>query len=302
MDRVVIKKKIQKEVEEYLIKAFQTIDNSYEKGNINPNYFADIIYLSSIAIKLEIDKEKWEEIGFNLCYELKRCIEIYKIHRGNTAMISGFGYICFAVKCYAEATGRLDKFSQSLHALLVDEAAQKPVFNRYTWRDTKSGDFDCISGAAGLLLYLLSCEDKINHSIYADTINKVSDYLINLTGKHIYLDQEVYNFHIPSTMLYLDEEKRKFPNGNFNFGMAHGMIGPLVALSSAYYRGHNRPHLLASIKKLFEFYKDFSVEIEENIYWPGQLPYEDLKKILLVMNPFIMHLVGVTVMWAFYPV
>ncbi len=278
MDSIKVSENLEYEMHKYMQKIFRETEKIYMKGELNPINFADIIYLASIAIKMGQNKEKWEEIGFKLCYEIKQCVEIYKIHQGNTAILAGFGYICFAVKNYADVSGHLKKFSESLHKLLVEETKKKMDFKKDNWESTKSDDFDCISGASGLLLYLTTFDDILDGDLYKDVIVALSDYLINLTKTHTYLDNETYNFHIPCEMQYLEEEKKKFPNGNFNFGMAHGMVGPLVALSRVYRKGYNSAELLNAIEVLFEFYRTFSVEVGENTYWPGQLSYEDFKK------------------------
>ena len=67
----------------------------------------------------------------------------------------------------------------------------------------------------------------------------------------------------------MDIEKKEFPNGNFNFGMSHGMVAPLTALSKAYARGYNDIEVKDAIVRLKKFYDDFRIEENGVWYWPS---------------------------------
>ena len=74
---------------------------------------------------------------------------------------------------------------------------------------------------------------------------------------------------------FREDEKISFPNGNLNFGVAHGMVGPLVSLCKAYNVGYRVKGIEDAIKKLFDIYDIFKRYDNGIPIWPTQLKYED---------------------------
>ena len=269
-----ISSKVENKIEIYMGKVFAHAESVYKKTNLSPVNFADYIFLSAIAIKINHNKKLWDEIGFNLSYEIKRMIEIHGIHKGNISMFTGFGYMCVAISCYSCSSGRLKDFSKSLNSLMIKELRDKSMNLKYNFKYNKFDNYDCISGISGALYYLLDCNCEKN-DLYEESIKAAVDYLIELTKKRRYKNSYVHNFHIPCEMQYLESEKNRFPNGNFNLGMAHGIIGPLIALSKAHKLGYKSVGLKKAIDSLYRIYEDFAVFENGIIYWPGQISYEE---------------------------
>lgn len=281
---------VKENVEKYIDKVFKSIEQLYDEKMINPLYFLDVIYLSSIVLflyneenktkrsGLHVNAEKWDEIGYKLCYEMKRYIENDHPHKDRIGMISGFGYCCFAVEQYSEASGRLKNFSASLHKLFLEETFERSSLYKLKYDRTNSNDFDSISGVSGWLYYLLDydkCDDK---QLYEKSMNAMIDYLIGLTNTHDYKGKKAYNFHIPREELFLDTEKERNPNGIYNFGMSHGIIAPMLALSKAYTKGFRSGDVKQSVDIIYKLYKDFESNTEDSVYWPAQLSYDDYLK------------------------
>lgn len=63
-------------VEEYIDKVLKSVEQSYEENTIDPLYYSDIIYLSSVAISLGKDIKKWDEIGISFVTKLKNVLKI----------------------------------------------------------------------------------------------------------------------------------------------------------------------------------------------------------------------------------
>ena len=261
-------------IDKYMKKVFVHAESIYKKADLKPENYADFIFLSAIAIKINYKRNLWDEIGFNLSYKIKKLIEIHGIHKDNISMFGGFGYMCFAISCYSHHSGRLKSFSNSINSLLAKEVGDKSIKLKYSFDSTKFDNYDCISGISGALYYLLECDLKKDEACN-DSIKAAVDYLIALTKKHRYKNSFVHNFHIPCEMQYLESEKKSFPNGNFNFGMAHGIMGPLVALSKAYKFGYKLNELKDAIDTYFEMYEEFVVLENDIAYWPGQISYEE---------------------------
>ena len=268
-------------VEEYIDKVLKSVEQSYEENTIDPLYYSDIIYLSSVAISLGKDIKKWDEIGYKFCYKIKKCIENYKLHKGSIGMHLGFGYICFAVDQYSNVSRRLEKFSVTLHKMFLEEAIERSEAYKLKYSRTNSNDYDSVSGVSGWLYYLLDYDKNDNKQLYEKSIYSMIDYLIKLTNSHDYKGREVYNFHIPREELFLDTEKELNPNGIYNFGMSHGIIAPMLALSKAYAKGFKSNEIKKTVNIIYKLYKDFEINTEDSVYWPAQLSYDDYPKKIL---------------------
>lgn len=169
-----------------------------------------------------------------------------------------------------QKTGNLNKFSNSLNKLLLDFMVNKAeIFKEDT--HTTMSKYDVISGLSGSLYYLLDFswnEDEI------EKIEKVISYLVDLTKYYDYKGHSVIRYHITRENQFRDDEKENFPDGNFNFGISHGMMGPLVALSKAFNHGYKVVGLQEAIIELTKIYEKFKFYKDSIPLWPSQLPFE----------------------------
>ncbi|MBU5438429.1 hypothetical protein KQI42_10440 [Tissierella sp. MSJ-40] len=258
-------------LEKFLGDIYSYIETEYDKGILNPIYYRDIILLISEGFPCLKNKEKWEKIGYDICKAIKQDLENYGVVENDIGMISGFGYTCFVVSKYSRRTGNLKRFSNSLNKLLFDFVTNKAeVFKKDP--ETFMSKYDVISGLSGSLYYLLDL------SWSEDELKKLEDvisYLVDLTKYYNYKGNSVMNFHITRENQFRDDEKEEFPNGNFNFGISHGMIGPLIALSKAFSLGYKVDGLKESIVELFGLYEKFKVYKDNIALWPSQLSLEE---------------------------
>ncbi|MBV9689166.1 MAG: lanthionine synthetase C family protein [Ktedonobacteraceae bacterium] len=143
------------------------------------------------------------------------------------------------------------------------------------WRreDTKGVaeyDYDVISGAAGILGYLVTI-DQPDDSVRTAT-QTLLEYLIWLVGsdhederKRWFLPPELY-----PTELYLDN----YPDGYFNCGLAHGIPGPLAALAVAWHAGYRLPRQREAMHSLSHWMVEHQLCDEWGINWPSGVPLQ----------------------------
>lgn len=258
--------------EKFIENIYSYIENEYDKEILNPIYYRDIILLISEGFFFIKNKEKFEQIGYDLCKSIKQELEMYGVIENDIGMISGFGYKCFVVSKYSKRTGNLKRFSNSLNKLLLDFMENK--IKTFVEKDiaTTMSKYDVISGLSGSLYYLLDFswnEEEVKK------LNKVVSYLVNLTKYSNYKGNSVMKFHITRENQFRDDEKERFTNGNFNFGISHGMMGPLIVLSKAFNLGYKVDGLKESIEELTLLYDKFKVYKENIALWPSQLSLEE---------------------------
>ena len=257
-------------IEKFLENIYSYIEFQYDKEILNPIYYRDILLLIGETFPLLKNKEKWEKIGYDMCKAIKQDLEKYSVVENDIGMIESFGYTCFVVSQYSKKTGNLKRFSNSLNKLLLDFMVNKSETFKEDSQTTMS-KYDVISGLSGSLYYLL--DFPWNEEEMKELENVIS-YLVSLTKYYDHKGNSVIKFHITRENQFRDDEKERFIDGNLNFGISHGMMGPLIALSKAFSLGYKVDGLKESILELTELYYRFKVYKDNIALWPSQLPFE----------------------------
>ncbi|MBU5483725.1 lanthionine synthetase C family protein [Clostridium sp. MSJ-11] len=250
------------------------VEEQYELKIINPVHYCDLLIMISEAYPLLERKEKWEQIGYDLCKGLKQNIETYGISEKHMGMIGGLGYMCFCVNLFSEKTGNLLKFSHTLNKLLFQESVKLTERLRRK-KDVNMNDYDMIAGVSGFIYFLLDFKWNLEEE---SQLKKLIEYLVELTKYHQYMGCSVINFHLTKENLSREDEKLEFPNGNINFGLSHGMLGPLLALTKAHSKGMEVEGIESAINELFGIYDQFKIYHNDIAAWPTQLSFESYIK------------------------
>ncbi|UDN58935.1 MULTISPECIES: lanthionine synthetase LanC family protein [unclassified Clostridioides] len=264
---------------------FDEIKKQFINKSLNLNYAESI--LLSIADGFFLfnsnEKEIFDEIGYFLCKYIKEDLEKYGIYK-SLGMLSGFGYTCFCVNSYSNITGNLKKFSNTLNNILLNEVYEN--VKKYYHQDLCVDKYDLISGISGNLYYLLDCNFILDCDI--KKIKYIVRYLVYLS---LY-DNEFINYFISKfdSLTNLEKENSKFKNGSLNFGLSHGIIAPLVAISKAYSLGFIVSEIEDSIKTIYSLYNNEHFKIKKNglEFWPSQISMDEyLNK--TVVKYFVMN-------------
>jgi len=126
-----------------------------------------------------------------------------------------------------------------------------------------SSDFDIVSGAAGILAYLVSIEQA--DPTIQRAIAHLLAYLLWLGEPGQPPGQE--RWYIPPALLPGELHRQLAPRGNFNCGLSHGIPGPLAALSLTWLAGYRSPGLRETIAYLADWVAEHRIEREWGIDW-----------------------------------
>ncbi len=146
------------------------------------------------------------------------------------------------------------------------------VLAQYVSYEKKQGvptsEYDIINGASGIIAYLMTIDHPEKHELA--TINILLKYLIWLAG----FDQELqhHRWYTPVHMLVTDAQRKNYPYGWLNCGLAHGIPGPLAALSSAWLKGYQLPGQREAITYLSQWIIEHQIPDHWGINWPEALP------------------------------
>lgn len=263
-----------KQAETFINDYFFYLQEQWEKGLVSFRYYTDTLITVADSYPFLSPAEKWEEMGYYLCGGIKEELETQGVYRNVLGMLGGLGKQAFAVSLYSKQTGNLNSFSNTLNKLLLDKATEKAESLSQS-ENTFATDYDAIGGIAGILNYLLDFEWNKEAK---EKLEKMARYLVSLTHCHNYQGNEIMNFHIPKDNLFLDVEKEKYPNGNYNFGLSHGMVGPLIALCKAMSKGIKTEDMQSAIDNIFNIYETFYDIHQGVIFWPTYLSLENYLK------------------------
>lgn len=190
----------------------------------------------------------------------------------NDGMYGGLGVLTFSAHEIMGRTGELKETSELLDRFLLDQACQKA--DLFQQRKLSFGSYDILGGIAGVVYYLLDCEEILNQPEEKLKLRDLIRFLIYLSGDYSYWGKQILRYHIRRRQQFLAIERKTMKQGHINFGMAHGVAGPLVALAKAKRQGIQEMYLEEAIWKLFGLYEELCVENNGIVRYPRRLPID----------------------------
>lgn len=245
-------------------------ESQHKHGTLRPEFYDDVLLLAAEVLHYVDNQDGWIDLGYQLCKSLKQDMERYG-YRNQTAMFGGLGQRSFAVRGFCEQANVLQGFSRSMDHLLfiavdnkVEQAQNHPTFD---------ANYDVVSGISGTLYYLLDCDYTREER---NILLKCIEYLVSLTQDTEFGGRAIIGFHILQPNQSRGFDQKDFKDGSINFGLAHGMLGPLIALAKAYAKGFAVDGLKEGIEKLYHLYETYQSANEVNVpYWPRTITVEE---------------------------
>ncbi len=185
-------------------------------------------------------------------------------------LVGGTSGMALALSLASRGGKRYQKTLARLHQGLCEQIRQQ------VWRRSEADggvadrDYDVISGAAGVLAYLVSIE-RPDGMIQA-AVESLLAYLTWLAEPGQPIGKE--RWFIPPALLPTDRHRAGSPQGDFNCGLAHGIPGPLATLALTWLAGYRYPGLRESIAYLAGWIEEHHVDTPWGNDWPGSVPLE----------------------------
>ncbi len=218
-----------------------------------------------------IDKERWNNIIKTQFIRLKEYMEQEELVNG-IALFGGVSEIGLAIYLYSKKTGQYINFWMQINEIILDNIIK--LVEEYNKRvnNLQICYYDCISGLSGILNYLIEVSEEIDANKFI--IEEVLGYLIKVTENKQIKGKIVPGWHIRRENQIREEEKLKFENGNFDFGLSHGIAGPLAAMSLAYQKGYRVKGQKEAIIYIVEEYIKLATRTKDCTLWQGQYSFE----------------------------
>lgn len=127
------------------------------------------------------------------------------------------------------------------------------------------GEFDLISGLAGAGAYLVSRPGPRAAQAADDAIAALVRLVLDGPP-------EVPRWHTPPDLLGDDDQRHRYPNGNLNCGLAHGLPGPLALLSIALRQGRPVPDMADAVRVAAGWLVEHRIDDGSGPVWPAAVP------------------------------
>lgn len=212
--------------------------------------------------------QRWDYIAHDYIKKIIECIETTGIQ--NASLFGGLAGICYAISLASLQNKRYKNLLHQLQALLV-KVLQKHYLSPLE-NDIKKGQpsspffYELIQGITGIGIHFLTHKDEPQ---LFPVLIKLIRLLINRTLPIQVRDRIVPGWYIPLEYQFTDEDKKNFPDGNFNLGLAHGIPGILAFLSLASIKGICLQGQTSAIIEIVKWIKRHSITKEEGLDWPA---------------------------------
>ena len=176
-------------------------------------------------------------------------------------LLSGLSGLAFSASQLSREGTRYRRLLSTLDDVIVG----KTLALAANLRERRNGlgvyEFDVISGLSGVIAYLLcrTNEPGVTNALH-DSIVALESILDEGDG--------LPAWHTPRALLWDDEQRAVYPHGNLNCGLAHGIPGPLAALSLALRAGLSTPGLPGAITKIVDWLYDNRSDDDWGVNWP----------------------------------
>ena len=235
---------------------------------MKPQETMDVISIMGSFQEYFYSESEWECLILHLLNVLRKGIN--KSFFNDTAIFYGMTHVAYSVYALSLKVPKIKPLLQGINDVLLDKLSHYlESSNKHEFATI--GNYEVIKGLSGPFRYLLDNDD-------GDRVNKMIKQLINVFIKRskdiIILDHNVTGWHYyPSAVekMYMDVGAA---NGCINYGVSHGMGGPLPVLSMAYHKGYNVDGLEDTINRLISEYMNAVYYVDGIVYWPGRITFE----------------------------
>ena len=197
---------------------------------------------------------------------VEEVIHAYLQHAVDTAsgkltrvgLFQGLSGIAFAATAASRGGRRYHKLLATLNEIISSEALRLVSRVRRT-RGQPTSNFDVISGLSGCLGYMLYTQDRDR-----EVLSAIVEALIWLAGS----EDGIPRLHTPAHLIVSPVTAASFPAGYVNCGLAHGLPGPMAALSIALLENFEMPGQRDAIRRCADYLLSHRISTGSDVEWP----------------------------------
>ncbi|QOT01328.1 lanthionine synthetase C family protein [Brevibacterium sp. JNUCC-42] len=255
-------------------------DNVSSIGGIHPWDASSLShgYPGTVLMFAELDRHFPEE-GWNIvAHEHLLALQEAIRERGvsNASMFGGIAGMCFATMAASRNRENYQRFLGQLDQLLAKRTVHL-IEGEHVRHEERGGSnphiYDIIQGVSGIGRYLLA--NKQINELYS-ALENVLRYLVDLSQPmELPDDSKIPGWYLNQDMQFIERDKKLYPKGNFNVGLAHGIPGPLALLSLAMRDGIEVTGQRDAICRISEWLRRWQENDEYGIIWRDRVGLEE---------------------------
>jgi len=223
-------------------------------------------------------KSEWERLTLHALDVLRKGIS--KSFFNDTAIFYGMSHVAYSIDALSSKAPKIKPFLQGINDILLDKlsdylkSADKKDFNTI-------GNYEVIKGLSGPFRYLL---DYSGDAKMDEMIKQLIGVFVKRSKDITVLGHKVTGWHYYPSVIEQKYMDVKMANGCINYGVSHGMGGPLAVLSMAYNKGFDADGLTDAINGLILEYMNAAYYVDDIAYWPGRISLEQHAKLGEIEN------------------
>lgn len=232
----------------------------------------DLDCISSIYIISELydffdNQKKWLDI---LARVLKKLNLLFYNNYYSLSSFTGVTAICHALSCLTRKTNTFFSVKKQMDNVLI-ELADQYIDYCCSAESISVSHYDMVSGLSGVLNYLSDLECLAAKEV----MRKIIEYFVQYLEEYEFNGVLVPKWYIrPEQLIHYGKEN--FPEGNMDFGLAHGIAGPMMSLSKIYSKNKDI-RIFEILKQLIALYSKFKFMDDGIAYWPAHLSLESYR-------------------------
>ncbi|MGW1143915.1 lanthionine synthetase C family protein [Streptomyces sp. NPDC002454] len=221
-------------------------------------------------------EEAWRTVAHRHLAAAGRAVDS-AVSRG---LFSGPAALLAAAQTCAGPEGHYASLRRTLASwVAADQVERLGVFRTHVERGGLGVDwaaYDLVNGVSGTTRLLLdSVRDPAEAGSDVESALTASlRHLVALTDRTRFDGHDVPGWWVPVELQLGERDRKDYPRGDFNLGMAHGITGPLAVLCTAHGAGHDVPGLLDAIHRIADWLMGWTLHDDAGPYWPARVALE----------------------------
>jgi hypothetical protein len=200
-------------------------------------------------------------------------------------LFSGPAALLAAAQTCAGADGHYASLRRRLAAWVANDQQERlAAFRARVARGEQGVDwaaYDLINGLSGTTRLLLDAVDDPAEDSpdVARALDASLHHLVAISEPVEAAGPEgtrtVPGWWVPAALQISDRDRRDYPRGDFNLGLAHGIAGPLTVLAAAVERGRHVAGLTEAVHRVADWLLGWKLHDDTGPYWPARAGWDD---------------------------
>lgn len=235
-------------------------------------------YPGILPLYVELDKlfpeEGWNLVAHDYVLHTVKVIETGGV--GRLSLFGGIAGVCFYLRQASKNESRYKKVLHKLDDILLEGLSNshlQPLAKQLNQQlPCYPPLYEEMQGLSGIGLYCLMNKEKLP---FKDMIQKIIRLLISLTHPITIKGKTVPGWYVAPEAFFLDEDRIRFPNGNFNLGLSHGITGVLAFLSIAMLQGIEISDQRRAIETVAHWIQMKRKKYKNRFFWDTMISFEE---------------------------